>query len=155
MGSLSLTLGLIFLISCRVMRLGERLTTFVSVLLTAVLTSCFSSLLGTVSLSSSNNKGRKGSRRLGGGVLDSAGAVLSGGDVTTHGLNVMHSGHVEPPGIILLYLSLFHSTLTPVLLVRYISISFSMYPMPSPLCPDTIYEIPFALRYLYITCTIR
>ena len=52
--------------------------------------------------------------------------------VTTHGLNVMHSGHVGPPGIISFYLSSFHSTLTPVLLVRYISISFSTYPMPLP-----------------------
>ena len=37
--------------------------------------------------------------------------------VTTRGLNIMHSGHVGPPGTISFYLSLFHSTLTPVLLV--------------------------------------
>ena len=52
--------------------------------------------------------------------------------VTTHGLNIMHSGHVGPPGTISFYLSSFHSTLTPVLLVRYISISLSTHPMPFP-----------------------
>ena len=49
------------------------------VLLTAVLTSCLSSLLGMTSASSSDNEGPKGSRRMGGGVLDSVGAVLSEG----------------------------------------------------------------------------
>ena len=68
--------------------------------------------------------------------------------VTTHGLNVMHSGHVGPPGIIFrTYLS-FHSTLTPVLLVRYISIPSSTYPVPIPFDQIlyTRYPSPYATR---------
>ena len=68
--------------------------------------------------------------------------------VTTHGLNVMHSGHVGPPGIIsFTYLS-FHSTPTPVLLVRYISIPFSTYPMPNPFAQIlyTRYPSPYRTR---------
>ena len=44
--------------------------------------------------------------------------MIGGEGVTTHGLNVMHSGHIGPPGIIFLTYLSFHSTLTPVLLVR-------------------------------------
>ena len=70
--------------------------------------------------------------------------------VTTLGLNVMHSGHVRLPGIIFLYLSMFHSTITPVLCM--ILIYFLWY---ITLCPDTIYKMPFTLLYSYINCTTR
>ena len=68
--------------------------------------------------------------------------------VTTRGLNVMHSGHVGPPGIIFFTYLSFHSTLTPVLLVRYISIPSSTYPMPTPFAQIlyTRYPSPYATR---------
>ena len=73
---------------------------------------------------------------------------LVGKTVTTHGLNVMHSGHVGPPGIIFFTHLSFHSTLTPGLLVRYISIPLSTYPMPIPFAQIlyTRYPSPYETR---------
>ena len=60
--------------------IGECVATLKLVLLTASLTSCLSSFLVKVSPSSSDNKGPKGSRRTGGGVLYSVRAVSSMGE---------------------------------------------------------------------------
>ena len=74
--------------------------------------------------------------------------------VTTHELNIMHSGHVRPPSIILLYLSSFHPMKTPVLCMVLIYFLWYITLCPT-LHPDTIYEIPSTLPYSYINCTTR
>jgi hypothetical protein len=60
--------------------IGERLVTLVLILLTAVMTSCFSSILETASSSSSDCKSPKGSRRTGGKGFDSMGAISNIGE---------------------------------------------------------------------------
>ena len=61
--------------------------------------------------------------------------------VTTHELNIMHSGHVRPPSIILLYLSSFHPMKTPVLCM--VLIYFLWYII---LCPNPFTQLLY-MRY--------
>ena len=81
--------------------IGECVATLKLVLLTAALTSCLSSFLVKVSPSSSDNKGPEGSRRTGGGILDSVRAVSSMGESQLElGLsNLLTSGKRQVPGI--------------------------------------------------------